>query len=67
MMLRSKTFLRYMLSYALVLFLPMLVLCMVFYFAALDRFTEEVTLSTRTHLYMGGNQCGYSAITCVAY
>lgn len=45
MMLRSKTFLRYMLSYALVLFLPMLVLCMVFYFAALDRFTEEVTLS----------------------
>lgn len=45
MMLQSKTFLRYMLSYALVLFLPMLVLCMVFYFAALDRFTEEVTLS----------------------
>ena len=28
---------------------------------------EEVTLGTRTHLYMGGNQCGYSAITCVAY
>lgn len=45
MMLRSKTFLRYMLSYALVLFLPLLVLCVVFYFAALDRFTEEVTLS----------------------
>ena len=33
MMLRSKTFLRYMLSYALVLFLPLLVLCTVFYFA----------------------------------
>ena len=28
---------------------------------------EEVTLGTRTHLYMGGNQCGYSAITCIAY
>ncbi|WP_461810801.1 glycine/sarcosine/betaine reductase component B subunit [Faecalimonas sp.] len=29
--------------------------------------TEEVTIGTCTHMYMGGNQCAYSNMTCVAY
>ena len=45
MVLRSKTFLRYILSYALVLFLPLLLLFVAFYSATMNRFTDEVTLS----------------------
>ncbi len=45
MVLRSKTFIRYMLSYALVLFLPLLLLCLVFYTALMSKFTEEITQS----------------------
>lgn len=45
MIFKNKTLLRYMLSYALVLFLPLLILCVAFYSAALERFTQEVTLS----------------------
>ena len=29
--------------------------------------TEETTIGTCTHMYMGGNQCAYSKIKCVAY
>ena len=29
--------------------------------------TEETTIGTCTHMYMGGNQCAYSKIMCVAY
>lgn len=39
---RSKTFLRYILSYSLVLFLPLLVLFLAFYSALMERFTEEI-------------------------
>lgn len=28
---------------------------------------DEVTIGTCTHMYMGGNQCAYSNLTCVAY
>ena len=44
-MIRSKTFLRYILSYALILFLPLLMLCAAFYSALLAQFTTEVTQS----------------------
>ena len=39
---RSKTFLRYILSYSFVLFLPLLVLCLAFYSSLMERFTEEI-------------------------
>ena len=39
---RSKTFLRYILSYSVVLFLPLLILCLAFYSALMGRFTEEI-------------------------
>lgn len=45
MAVHSKTFLRYVLSYALVLFLPLLILCIVFYASLMDKFTDEITQS----------------------
>ena len=42
---RSKTFLRYILSYSLILFLPLLLLCLGFYTSLLSKFTEEITQS----------------------
>lgn len=45
MVLRSKTFIRYVFSYALILFLPLLFLCLVFYSVLMDRYTEEITQS----------------------
>lgn len=39
---RSKTFLRYILSYSVVLFLPLTILCLAFYSALVARFTDEI-------------------------
>lgn len=45
MVVRNKTFLRYIVSYALVLFLPLFLLFFAFYSSLVNRFTEEITQS----------------------